>query len=78
MNVAVFGNTNESNQARGDLSTNQREVRSTLYTIQKRKKSLGNIDDLSNVVFALNANSSHQEALLYVFEDKEAVIKMIM
>ena len=36
------------------------------------------IDDLDNVDFiSSNVNSSHQEALLYVFEDNEAVIKMI-
>ena len=32
------------------------------------------INDLDN--FDLNVNSSHQEALLYVFEGYEAVIKM--
>ena len=37
------------------------------------------IIDLDNVDFILsNVNSSHQEALLYVFEDNEAVIKMII
>ena len=36
------------------------------------------IDDLDNVDFIpSNVNSSHQEALLYVFEGNEAVIKMI-
>ena len=35
-------------------------------------------DDLDNVFFiSANVNSSRQEALLYVFEDNEAVIKMI-
>ena len=29
------------------------------------------------ILFPSNVNSSHQEALLYVFEDNEAVIKMI-
>ena len=44
-----------------------------------RKKSHGMIDDLNNVDFIpSNVHSSHQEALLYVFEDNEAVIKMIM
>ena len=44
-----------------------------------RQKSHGMIDDLDNVDFiSSNVNSSRQEALLYVFEDKEAVIKMIM
>ena len=34
------------------------------------------IDDLDNI--SSNVNSSRQEALLYVFEDNEAVIKMII
>ena len=37
------------------------------------------IDDLDHVDFiSSNVNSSRQEALLYVFEDNEAVIKMII
>ena len=57
---------------------NKREVRSTHHTIQKRKQSQGMINDLDNVDFIpSNVNSSHQEALLYVFEENEAVIKMI-
>ena len=37
--VAVLhGNTNQSNQARGDLCTNQREVRSTLSLNSKTKE----------------------------------------
>ena len=37
------------------------------------------INDLDNVDFIpSNVNSSHQEALLFVFEDNEAVIKMIL
>ena len=58
---------------------NKREVRSTLHTIQKRKQSQRVINDLDNVDFIpSNVTSSHQEALLYVFEDNEAVIKMII
>ena len=58
---------------------NKREVRSTPHSIQKRKQSQGVINDLDNVDFLpSNVNSSHQEDLLYVFEDNEAVIKMIM
>ena len=58
---------------------NKREVCSTPHTIQKRKQSQGVINDLDNVDFIpSNVNSSHQEALLYVFEDNEAVIKMII
>ena len=37
------------------------------------------IDDLHNVDFiSSNVHSSRQEALLYIFEDNEAVIKMIL
>ena len=37
------------------------------------------INDLDNVDFIpSNVQSSHQEALLYVFEDNEALIKMII
>jgi len=79
--VAVLhGNTYQSNQARVDPFMNKREVRSTPHTIQKRKKSHGMINnDLDNVDFIpSNVNSSRQEALLCVFEDNEAVIKMII
>ena len=48
-------------QARGDLCTNQREVRSVPYTLQKRKTSHGMIDDSDNVDCVLsNVNSSRQ------------------
>ena len=58
---------------------NKREVRSTPHTVQKRKQSQGVINDLDNVdCVPSNVQSCHQEALLYVFEDNEAVIKMIM
>ena len=76
--VAVLGNTNQSNKAPGELCPNQREVCSTPHTSQKRKQSHGMINDLNNVGFIpSNANSFHQEALLYVFDDNEAVIKMM-
>ena len=75
--LAVHGNTCRSHQGRGDLSTNL--VRSTPHTIQKRKKSHGMIDDLNNVDFiSSNVHSSRQKALLYIFEDNDAVIKMII
>ena len=77
--VAVLGNTNQSHKERRDPFMNKREVRSTPHTIQKRKQSQGVINDLDNVDFILsNVNSSHQEALLYVFEENETVIKMII
>ena len=78
--VAVLhGNTYQRNQERGGLCTNLRVVRAVLHTLQKRKKSHGMINDLDNVDFIpSNVNFSHQEALLYVFEDNEVVIKMII
>ena len=77
--LLVLGNTNQSHKERGDLLMNKREVRSTPHTIQIRKQSQGVINDLDNVDFVpSNVNSSHQEALLYVFEDNEVVIKMII
>ena len=58
---------------------NKREVCSPPHTIHKRKQSQRVINDLDNVDFIpSNVQSSHQEALLYVFEDNEAVIKMII
>ena len=58
---------------------NLREVRAAHHTLQKRKKSHGKIDDLKNGDFIpSNVNSSRQEALLYVLEDNEAGIKMII
>ena len=75
--VAVLGNTNQSHKEQV-LLMNKREVRSPPHTIQKRKQSHGVINDLDNVDFIpSNVNSFHQEALLYVFDDNDAVIKMI-
>ena len=55
------------------------EVRSTPHTIPKRKQSHGVINDLDNVDFvSSNTNSCREEALSYVVEDNEAVIKMII
>ena len=54
-------------------------VRVNPHKLPTRKKFHGMIDDLDNVDFiSSNVNSSRQEALLYVFEDNEAVIKMIV
>ena len=77
--VAVLGNTNQSHKEQGDLLMNKREVRSPPHTIQKRMQSPRVINDLDNVDFVpSNVKSSHQDALMYVFEDNEAVIKMII
>ena len=75
MIVAVLGNTNQSHKEQGDLLKNKREVCSPPHTLHKRKQSQRVINDLENVDFIpSNINSSQQEALLYVFEDNEAVI----
>ena len=77
--VAVFRNTNQNHTEKGDLLVNTHEVRSPPRTIQKRQQSQRVINDVDNVDFSpSNVQSSHQEALLYVFEDNEAVIKMII
>ena len=77
--VAVLGNTNQNRIEQGDLCPSQREVCSPPHTIHKRKQSQRVINDLDNVDFIpSNVQSSHQEALLYVFEDNETVIKMII
>ena len=67
--VAVLhGNTYQNSQERGDPSKSP-----------TTEKIHGKIDDLDNVDFiSSNVNSSHKEALLYIFEDNEAVIKMII
>ena len=58
---------------------NNREACSPPHTIHKRKQSQRVINDLDDVDFIpSNVQSSHQEALLYVYEDNEAVIKMII
>ena len=73
------GITNQNRIEQGDLSKNKREVCSPPHTIHKRKQSRRVLNDLDNIVFIpSNVQSSHQEALLYVFEDNEAVIKMII
>ena len=66
--TVLHGNTHQNDQVRGDP-----------YKSPTRKKIHGKIDDLNNVDFiSSNVNSSRKEALLYIFEDNEAVIKMII
>ena len=65
--VSVLGNMTQSTERTGRL-----------VIINRSQKSQGKINVLSNIDCVLsNAQSSHQEALLCVFEDNEAVIKMI-
>ena len=66
--VSVLGNT---------IQTPERPVKIVLHLTRFTNASV--INDLDNVDFIpSNVQSSHQEALLYVFEDNEAVIKMII
>ena len=66
--TVLHGNTYQNDQVRGDPKK-----------YPTRKKIHGQIDDLDNVDFiSSNVNSSRTEALLYIFEDNEAVIKMII
>ena len=66
--TVLHGNTNQSKHVQENLSKSP-----------TRKKILGMIDDLDNVDFiSSNANSSRKEPMLYIFEDNEAVIKMIL
>ena len=66
--TVLHGNTNQRKLVQGDLSTSL-----------TGKKIPGKIDDLNNVDFVSSkANSSRKEVMLHIFEDNEAVIKMIM
>ena len=72
----LHGNTYQSNQEREDPCTNL--VRLNPHKLPTQKQIHGMID-LDNVDFiSSNVHSSRQEALLYIFEDNEAVIKMII
>ena len=80
--TVLHGNTSQNKQVQGKLSaspTYTNSVRVNPHKLPKCKKIPGKIDDLNNVDFvSSNANSSRQEALLYIFEDNEAVIKIII
>ena len=66
--VSVLGNTNQTLGRPGRPVVSDKNQRS-----QGMTNVLNNIDCVPS-----NVQSSHQEALLYVFEDNEAVIKMII
>ena len=77
--VAVLGNTNQSHKERRDPLINKREVRSTPHTIQKRKQSQGVIKIWTMLIlFPQTSILLVRKLLLYVFEDNDAVIKMIL
>ena len=77
--VSVLGKTTQNHDRTRRPVVSTSEICSPPHTIHKRKQSRRVINDLDNVHFIpSNVQSSHQEALLYVFQDNEAVIKMII
>ena len=77
--VSVLGKTTQNHDRTERPVVNKSEACSPPHRIHKRKPSPRVINDLDNVDFIpSNVKSSHQEALLYVFEDNEALIKMII
>ena len=66
--VSVFGDT---------IQTSERPGRPVVTDKNQRSQGMTNVLNNMDCVPS-NVQSSHQEALLYVFEDNEAVIKMII
>ena len=66
--VSVFGSVSQISDRTGRLVDVKKNQKS-----QKKINVMENIDSVPS-----NVQSSRQEALLYVFEDNEAVIKMII
>ena len=67
--VSVLGNVSRISDRSGQPE----------YDVHKPHKSHKKIDVMKDIdVFPSNVQSARQEALLYVFEDNEAVIKMII
>ena len=66
--VSVFGSVTQTSDRTGRPVDTERSQKS-----QGKTNALKNTDCVPS-----NVQSSHQEALLYVFEDNEAVIKMII
>ena len=68
--VSVFGSVSQISERTGRL---------VIVDVQRNQKSQGKINVLENIdSVPSNVQSSRQEALLYVFEDNEAVITMII
>ena len=73
----IFAVLNQNRIEQDDLSKNKREVCSPPHTFTNASNLRG-VNDLDTVdLIPSNVQSSHQEALLCVSEDNEAVIKMI-
>ena len=68
--VSVFGSVSQISDRTGRLVNDD---------VKRNQKSQGKINVMENIdSVPSNVQSSRQEALLYVFEDNEAVIKMII
>ena len=65
--VSVFGNVSRVSDRSGQPDND-------VHKHHKSQKKIDVMKDIDSV--SSNVQSSHQEALLYVFEDNEAVIKM--
>ena len=70
--VLVLGNTTQNHDRTGRPVV----CRDTSHGRQQSRKVINELDNVDLV--PSNVQFSHQEALLYVFEDNEAVIKMII
>ena len=67
--ISVFGSVSQNSDRSGQPDSD----------VKKHHKSQRRIDVMKDIdSVPSNVQSSHQEALLYVFEDNEAVIKMII
>ena len=68
--VSVFGSVSQMSDRTG---------RPVYIDVERNQKSQGKINVMVNIdSVPSNVQSTRQEALLYVFEDNEAVIKMII
>ena len=67
--VSVLGNVSRVSDGSGQLE-------SDVHKRHKSQKKIGVMEDMDSV--PSNVQFARQEALLYVFEDNEAVIKMII
>ena len=67
--VSVFGSVSRVSDGSGQLDSDVKKH----HKSQQKINVMKDIDSVHS-----NVQSSHQEALLYVFEDNEAVIKMII
>ena len=66
--VSVLGNVSRVLDGSGQLDSD----------VHKRHKPCKKINVMKDIVVPSNVQSARQKALLYVFEDNEAVIKMII